>query len=311
MHKPSLKAYLDLIQQLLSCPQGEEWILLRQSGELVNLGLVEVMEQVANHFTMEGKTKAAKYLHNWAGKLHHILIDNNSVTPNSQDRYNAYLKLIQALLDCPEGLEAQILKTHQDLIDPELIKLINQAADQVADQEPDTAEYLQTIAADLKLNWLKHHEFQPTFKQEIAPDPWLDEAEQVSEQSPAKMPNLATQSEQSREELADTSQSSSSVTTESASLQELLMQIAASLNRLEHTLATQKQVINPLWYMEVLEKAHAAEWILTTDEVEHLIGVKPHCHHDETVYERGNWAFIKVGKIGLQTGWQVKKRNDR
>ena len=37
MNKPSLKAYLDVIQGLLSCPQGEEWILLRQHEKLVNL----------------------------------------------------------------------------------------------------------------------------------------------------------------------------------------------------------------------------------------------------------------------------------
>ena len=73
MNQQSLKAYLNLIQGLLTCPRGEEWILLRQNEKLVNKELVEVMEQVANHLSMEGDIKTAKYLHNWAGKLHHIL----------------------------------------------------------------------------------------------------------------------------------------------------------------------------------------------------------------------------------------------
>lgn len=60
--------------------------------------------------------------------------------------------------------------------------------------------------------------------------------------------------------------------------------------------------------MDILEKAEAANWILTTEEVEQLIGIKPQCHHDETSYHRGSWVFIKAGKIGPQIGWQVKKR---
>ena len=63
--------------------------------------------------------------------------------------------------------------------------------------------------------------------------------------------------------------------------------------------------------MDVLEKAMAADWILTTEEIEQLIGIKPHCHHDETAYHRGSWIFIKAGKIGAQAGWRVQKQQDR
>jgi hypothetical protein len=59
--------------------------------------------------------------------------------------------------------------------------------------------------------------------------------------------------------------------------------------------------------MDILEKAEVAQWLLTTEEVEQLIGVKPQCHHDETSYQRGSWLFIKAGKIGSQIAWQVKK----
>ena len=84
MNQQRLRAYLDVIQGLLSCPRGEEWILLRQHQELVNPELVEVMEQVANHLTAEGDIKAAKYLHNWAGKLHHILTDTVPPPPGTE-----------------------------------------------------------------------------------------------------------------------------------------------------------------------------------------------------------------------------------
>ncbi len=36
MNQKTLKAFLYVIQGLLSCLQGEEWIILRQNQELVN-----------------------------------------------------------------------------------------------------------------------------------------------------------------------------------------------------------------------------------------------------------------------------------
>ena len=132
MNQQRLKAYLDLIQALLSCPRGEEWILLRQNDRLVNLELVEVMEQVANHLAIEGDIKAAKYLHNWAGKLHHILTETVSTPQNTNDKAKAYMELIQTLLSCPKGTEGEILSANQELIGPELVKLMKQVASQIA-----------------------------------------------------------------------------------------------------------------------------------------------------------------------------------
>ncbi|MEM8828966.1 MAG: hypothetical protein AAGE96_06365 [Cyanobacteria bacterium P01_G01_bin.19] len=315
MNKPSLKAYLDLVQKLLGCPQGEEWIVLRQHGELVNLGLVEVMEQVANYFAMEGKTKAAKYLHNWASQLHHILIDDNFNTGDKDDKINAYSELIKALLDCPEGLEQQILTAHQDLIEPKLIEVMREVADRLVSSEPETAEYLQNMAADLDRTWLKHHEFTPTFKPEIIPDPWLDEDEPASSPEIAMPTASFAIAKNEPEKLEAITQQSKTVPVEPPvpekptikEIAQLLKQIADSLNRLETTIGKQQQTQNPLWYMEVLEKAAAAEWILTTHEVEQLIGVKPHCDRDEASFKRGSWIFEKAGKIGAQIAWKVVK----
>lgn len=312
MKKPSLKAYLDLIQELLSCPQGEEWILLRQHQGLVNLGLVEVMEQVANHFTAEGKIKAAKYLHNWAAQLHHILMDDISNAYDSNDKTPVYLELIQALLDCPEGLEPEILAAHRDLIDPQLVRIMKQIASQMAEKDRDTADYLNNLAADLNRTWLEHHQFEPTFKQEIAPDPWLDVGE--GKPVPTRDSAIAERSPEKPEEhveppLEVSAPPPSSAQYSNEALNQLLTNIADSLVKLEAAIVSLQQTANPLWYMEVLEKAAAAQWILTTDEVEQLIGVKPHCHHDETDYHRGSWLFVKAGKIGAQTGWRVRKQD--
>ncbi len=95
---------------------------------------------------------------------------------NNNDKTEAYVKLIQALLSCPEGSEAEILAAHQELIGPELVKVMKQVASQIAvEGDEETASFLNNLAADLNRTWLKHHEFKPTLKKEIAPDPWFDE----------------------------------------------------------------------------------------------------------------------------------------
>jgi hypothetical protein len=305
MNQESLKAYLNLIQGLLSCPRGEEWILLRQNEELVNPELVEVMEQVASHLAIEGQIKAAKYLHNWAGKLHHILTQTVPTPQDNNDKTKAYLELIQALLSCAKGSEQEILAAHQELIGPELVKVMKQVASQLsAEGDEKTASYLNNLATELNRTWLKNHEFQPTLKKEVAADPWLED------NTPPPHP-LETETQPTENEAPAIEKpvklSPPPKRASEGQLAQQLEKIADSLVKLETTLASRLQASNPLWYMDILEKAEEANWILTTDEVEQLIGIRPQCHHEETSYHRGSWTFIKTGKIGLQTGWRVKK----
>ncbi len=64
---------------------------------------------------------------------------------------------------------------------------------------------------------------------------------------------------------------------------------------------------DPIAYNASLEKAQANNWILSTSEVQQLIGVKPSCKKGKNVFIRGCWTFIKTGKMGSQTGWRVSK----
>lgn len=47
MDEQRLQAYVNVIQQLLSCSAGEEGEVLQANAEWVDLGLVQVMEVVA------------------------------------------------------------------------------------------------------------------------------------------------------------------------------------------------------------------------------------------------------------------------
>ena len=76
-------------------------------------------------------------------------------------------------------------------------------------------------------------------------------------------------------------------------------------------IADKFQKSNPLWYMKELKVAASEGWLLTTSEVRELIGVKPKTKKGENTYKRGNWLFIKSGKIGNQTAWKVSKEENQ
>jgi hypothetical protein len=66
---------------------------------------------------------------------------------------------------------------------------------------------------------------------------------------------------------------------------------------------TAKNQHDPLRKHEQLEKTVEKGWILTTSEIEEIIGVKPHGES----YSRGNWIFKRAGKIGRELGWVVER----
>lgn len=364
MQQRRLKAYLDLIQELLSCPSGEEWIRLRQNEDLVDPGFVQTMEQVATSLAQEGDMQRATFLHNWAGQLHHIL---SQTTPSPrEEKSKAYLDFIQSLLGASPKEQQQIIAANQDLIGPGLFSMMRQIGAQLAAQgNRDAGIYLTNLAEEMRKLWLQQHGFnalQPTaettpqqpktkpanYKQSepsqsrqpstpeaptaassespkassavqsnqsvvdtSIPDPWAEpgavSANVPSEQAPRAVATPAATS---------TPAASSSTPTGTADqvLQELnqhLAAIATALIELNERLATNPPSPppppRPLWHLEALEQACQAGWVLTTEEVEQLIQVKPKCSAKEDHYDRGNWRFIKAGKIGTQVAWRIEK----
>lgn len=291
MNQQRLKAYLNLIEALISCPRGEEWILLRQYEDLVNPELVQVMEQVASQLAREGNIKVAKFLHNWAGKLHHIL----TTTPpreQEEDKSESYIQLIEALLNCPQGEEGTILAANQELIGPGLVQTMKQVARELTrNGDRQTAEFLDKLAAEVSQKWLQAHAFKPQWGKN----------HQQPEVSPSPPPAPQAASE---------AQPSISSTVSTPEMAQHLAAIAQSLAQLNQSMSSKTKATDPLWYMDRLEQASNSNWILTTEEVEQLIGVKPKCTTGANHYQRGCWRFIKVGKVGSQTGWQIRKAEE-
>ncbi len=365
MQQRRLKAYLDLIQELLSCPSGEEWIRLRQHEDLVDPGFVQTMEQVATSLAQEGDIQRATFLHNWAGQLHHIL---SQTTPSPrEEKSKAYLDFIQSLLGASPKEQQQIIAANQDLIGPGLFSMMRQIGAQLSAQgNRDAGVYLTSLAEEMRSLWLQQHGFnalQPnseTVTQQPKAKPAnykQSQPSQSTQPSPPEAPASASPESQassvakSTPSAVDTSipdpwaepgataeyipseQVSSTaaapVTTSSIAsstptpttagmadqvLQELnqhLAAIATALIELNERLATHPPSPppppRPLWHLEALEQACQAGWILTTEEVEQLIQVKPKCAAKEDHYDRGNWRFIKAGKIGTQVAWRIEK----
>jgi hypothetical protein len=342
MNQQSIQSYIVLIKKLLACPSGEEWILLRQNEGLVTPELVQVMEQVAAQLTSWGNSKEATFLHNLAGQIHHLFVSKTIERPDREDYSQKYLEFIQALLDCPTGSEEELLSVNQELIGPGLVHMMQQVASQLAaNGDRETAIHLQHWAVELNRLWLEQHDFQPTQKQEaelqfippsvqnrqpsaqgdlgsISPteseeDIWADLPEKPAEASPQPLPSLETSLTESANvpPVQNLAPNPELPETTYEQINRHLETIAGALSRLGETLTSSVQPpADPLWYMEVLERAYAGNWILTSGEIEKLIGVKPSCSKGSESFQRGSWIFIKAGKVGGQTGWRVNKENE-
>jgi hypothetical protein len=165
MEQQQLAAYLQLIQELLSCPQGEEWIQLKRHEALVDAQLIEVMEQVAAQLHQQGNSEAAIFLKNWAAKLHHIFFKEIAPPASQEDISEAYLTLIQRLLSCPEGLEDDLIAEHKSLIGPGLVHEMREVARQLRDQdEIAMAITLEKMASHLNQMWMREHNFSSDFQ---------------------------------------------------------------------------------------------------------------------------------------------------
>lgn len=85
---------------------------------------------------------------------------------------------------------------------------------------------------------------------------------------------------------------------------ELMVQVVSTLDK---AYASSTRAKSPLWYMGELKRAADEGWLLTTKEVQELIGVKPRTTKGGNTYTRGSFSFVKSGRIGGQTAWRVDK----
>ncbi|MGB3758849.1 MAG: tetratricopeptide repeat protein [Rivularia sp. (in: cyanobacteria)] len=151
MDERRLREYVALIKKLLNCANGEEFVILKANTKLVDEDLIMVMEQIAIKAEDTGATGTAEFLRHLANELKGMLTQTTK-TFNSEDneRSSAYLELIERLMSCPRGTEAEILRNNQDLVDTQFVLTLGQVAGIMSEiGEQKASEFLQSIATPL------------------------------------------------------------------------------------------------------------------------------------------------------------------
>ena len=107
MDEQRLQAYQQLIQQLLSCPDGEKVAILQANTELLDADFLLMVVEVAAMFTQKGEENTANWLMVLASQLSEALdipLDGNtpaSETPVNEADIETYrqflLEVLQAI----------------------------------------------------------------------------------------------------------------------------------------------------------------------------------------------------------------------
>ncbi len=337
MDTQHLNTYLHLIEALLDCGKGEEWLLLQQHEDLIDAELLTVMAQITDRLNAEGNAPAAKFLHYWTVQLTHLLQQNTNEDP-AQSRADSYLKLIQTLLSCSKGDEVAILSQHPDLVDEGLVYTMNQVAAQLAAKgSQDTAIYLKHLAAEvnrvgqssagrtqISAPQLNSQDAPPNIKIATANNLHPNGERQLvtANSTPKSSPQPNSQGDgvatatklrpdEGRFFFTEAMPTATAPTTSpplpNSQIEQLLTNISSRLERMEALINKPSQPSNPLWYMPILAEVETQGWIISSEEVEQLIGVKPHCAPGDNSFVRGCWKFVKAGKVGTHFSWRVIK----
>jgi CHAT domain-containing protein/tetratricopeptide (TPR) repeat protein len=128
MNPPSSQAQLALIQQLLTCLDGQEPELLAANITLVNKDLIEMMQQIAENLPQQDGNKDARWLLNLARKLENFLNLNSKKdmeTNELSDRHLFFIQVSKAIIESRGNLQRiyPLLENNLDLIDLNWIEL--------------------------------------------------------------------------------------------------------------------------------------------------------------------------------------------
>jgi CHAT domain-containing protein len=136
------QAYLNLINQLLTCNQGDEPRILQENEELLDQGLIEVMVAVAQQYGEAGRENEARWLMNMAQQLAEALgfvpEGTNRIPPsqnqtmNQQDYFNFLMEVLQKVADNPNpDLIYPFLSQNLDKLDENLIMVLENWSKQI------------------------------------------------------------------------------------------------------------------------------------------------------------------------------------
>jgi CHAT domain-containing protein len=134
MNEQRTEAYLNLINQLLTCNQGDEPRILQENQELLDQGLIEVMVAVAQQLGEAGNENTAQWLMNMARQLAEALgLLDNTTTESANTPQDYFNFLIETLQKVAENDNPQVIYSfwaqNLDKLDDNFRQILGQILD--------------------------------------------------------------------------------------------------------------------------------------------------------------------------------------
>ncbi|MCU0545006.1 MAG: hypothetical protein MUE44_23000 [Oscillatoriaceae cyanobacterium Prado104] len=143
MNENRTTAYLQLIYNLLNCPNGQETQILEDNSELLDREFLDTCELVAETMTQQGGVNGAQFLRNLASRLAEFIDTNvgsdggNSDAENFQEYAKFFLELLQAEQDSNSDAAViyPMLAERQHLLNARFAETLQQVAQRLLDGE--------------------------------------------------------------------------------------------------------------------------------------------------------------------------------
>jgi len=151
-----VQAYLNLIQQLLNCPQGEEGKILQANAELVDGGLARVMEQVAAQIAENGDENTAQWLSNLSRQLV-ARLGNPSTSSTPEAYFNFLMETLQKISENPNPqLIYPFWAQNLDKLDENLAQILDSWARETLTQVTPEQSYSYALDIGNFSNLIEH-----------------------------------------------------------------------------------------------------------------------------------------------------------
>jgi CHAT domain-containing protein len=153
MNEQRAQAYVNLIQQLLTCANGEEPNILQANQELIDPAFLQEMENYATGLEQQGNNDDADWLRNMAQQLGQNL---NPQAKSIEEYQEFLLEVLQAEDESNDpAVVYPILQRRQHLLDNTFAQLLQQHARNVFSQENaedvgDIAGVIQNLCINIK-----------------------------------------------------------------------------------------------------------------------------------------------------------------
>ena len=152
MEEVRLKAYVDLIEQVLACPKGQEIALLQKHPDLMNRELLTVMGQVAQMLRQKGRDNA-DWLEQVAQHLNAIIPDPAIAPENPL----VFLQQTLQVIISSEGNPQRVypwLKQHLSWLNPDLLTVLPLLEKQVQESEQRESQRMFALSLGTFANLL-------------------------------------------------------------------------------------------------------------------------------------------------------------